>query len=91
MVDITKAVGDQGSNTSEDVALVQLMLRVVKNAKGQPYFSGNYNGDYNQILRTAIIEFQQDQKLVAANTPVVPGGKQQAKASAPVGLTENQG
>lgn len=69
MVDITKTVGTMGSNASEDVALVQLMLRVVKNAQGQPYFRSNYNGSYDQALKTAILAFQQDQKLITATTP----------------------
>ncbi|MBI3560852.1 MAG: hypothetical protein HY080_03960 [Gammaproteobacteria bacterium] len=73
MVDMTNTVGDLGSNTSEDVALVQLMLRVVKNAKGQPYFSEDYNGTYSQALKTAILAFQQDQKLVAAKTSAAAG------------------
>jgi hypothetical protein len=91
MVDITKTVGDQGNNSSEDVALVQLMLRVVKNAKGQPYFGSNYNGAYDQTLKTAILAFQQDQKLVAAIAPAVPGGKQPVKAPPPAGLAEKPG
>ena len=69
MVAITKTVGDMGINTGEDVALVQLMLRVVKNDKGQPYFGGSYNGVYDQALKTAILAFQQDQKPAAAKTP----------------------
>jgi peptidoglycan hydrolase-like protein with peptidoglycan-binding domain len=91
MVDITKSVGDQGNNASEDVALVQLMLRVVKNAKGQYYFNGNYNGTYDQKLKSAILAFQQDQKLVAEKPSTIPGSKQPAKAPPPAGLAEKPG
>lgn len=92
MVDITKSVGDQGNNASEDVALVQLMLHVIKNPKGQSYFSGNYNGTYDQFLKSAILAFQQDQKLVAVKASTMPGNKQPAKAPMPVGgLTEKPG
>ena len=64
MVDIKNTVGDKGVNSWEDVALVQLMLRVVKNKKGQSYFTCDYNGMYNELLKIAISEFQKDQKLV---------------------------
>lgn len=85
MVDITKTVGDLGSNANEDVALVQLMLRVVRNAKGLSYFSSNYNGNYDQTLKAAITAFQQDQKLVAVKTP---GDKQLPPVA---GLNEKPG
>jgi len=48
-----------------DIALVQAMLRVVKDAKGGAY-SGDYTGTYDAATKTAIIAFQTDQKLIAA-------------------------
>lgn len=91
MVDITKSVGDQGSNASQDVALVQLMLRLAKNAKGQSYFGANYTGTYDQTLKTAIIAFQQDQKLIAAKAAANPAINQPGKAPQPAALAEKPG
>lgn len=73
MPDIKDAVGDGGTNAVHDVAMVQLMLRVVKDAKNTPYFGTDYTGVYDNALKNAIIAFQKDQKLL----PVAPaaGGK----------------
>jgi peptidoglycan hydrolase-like protein with peptidoglycan-binding domain len=65
MPDITNSVGEAGTNKVHDVALVQAMLRVVKNAKGQPYIT-SYDGIYGGQTRAAIIKFQTDQKVGAA-------------------------
>jgi len=64
MVNIKNTVGDKGVNAWEDVALVQLMLRVIKNARGQSYFASDYNGTYNAALKTAISSFQTDQRVL---------------------------
>ncbi|MDQ3948709.1 MAG: M15 family metallopeptidase [Gemmatimonadota bacterium] len=71
MPDIKDTVGEGGANNVHDVALVQAMLRVVKDAKGQPYLGGNYDGVYGGQTKAAIQRFQADQKLV----PPPPGTK----------------
>lgn len=62
MPDITNSVGEAGTNKVHDIALVQAMLRVVKNSKGQPYIA-SYDGIYGGQTRAAIINFQKDQKV----------------------------
>jgi hypothetical protein len=57
---ITGNVGDGAANKTHDVALLQAMLRIVKNAKGAPYFSGNYDGPYGKATKDAITAFQND-------------------------------
>ena len=81
MPDLRGSVGDKGTNAVHDVALVQAMLRVVKNAKGVEYF-GNYTGSYDAATKTAIIAFQTDQKLIAA-----PGAKLDPAAAAKLDKT----
>ena len=71
MPDIKDSVGEGGANAVHDVALVQAMLRVVKDAKGQSYLGGNYDGVYGAQTKAAIGRFQGDQKLV----PPAPGAK----------------
>ncbi len=73
MADIKDSVGEGGANKVHDVALVQAMLRVVKNAKGVPYLSGNYDGSYGKHTKEAITNFQVDNKLAAASAAQVPG------------------
>ncbi len=63
MVDIAGSVGDGGVNAKSDVAIVQLMLRLIKNAKGVPYYSANYTGSIDAATNTALTAFQKDQKI----------------------------
>lgn len=91
MVDINKSVGDNGENKSNDIAIIQLMLRLAKNAKGQSYYTGGYNGIYDQNLKSAIISFQQDQKLIAEKTTATNKGKQGPVAPPVPLLTEKPG
>ena len=77
MPDIKDTVGDGATNDSEDVAIVQVMLRVIKNAKGNPYLGGHYDGTHGPITKTAISAFQLDTNLAAkppAKAPA-PGAK----------------
>jgi hypothetical protein len=60
MPDITASVGDGASNKSHDVALVQVMLRIVKDAKGAPYLASDYDGGFGDDTKKAIIAFQTD-------------------------------
>ena len=71
MPDIKDSVGEGGRNLAHDVALVQAMLRVVKNAKGTPYLGGNYDGVYGPQTKAAITSFQTENKLAgdAKSTP----------------------
>jgi peptidoglycan hydrolase-like protein with peptidoglycan-binding domain len=71
MPDIRDTVGEGAANKSHDVALVQAMLRVVKDAKNQPYLAGNYDGVYGPQTKGALQRFQTDQKLV----PPPPGSQ----------------
>ncbi len=60
MPDIKKSVGEGAVNQSHDVALVQAMLKIVKNAKGSAYLGANYDGSYGGVTKSAIIAFQKD-------------------------------
>jgi hypothetical protein len=64
MADIKDTVGEGGVNAVHDVALVQAMLRVVKDAKQQPYFGREYDGVYEKTTKAAIENFQAEQKLL---------------------------
>ncbi|MBI3684217.1 MAG: peptidoglycan-binding protein [Acidobacteria bacterium] len=64
MPSITANVGDGATNKTHDVALVQAMLRIVKNAKGSPYLAGSYDGSYGGQTKSAIISFQKDNAKV---------------------------
>ena len=64
MADIKDTVGEGGVNAVHDVALVQAMLRVVKDAKQQPYFGREYDGVYEKTTKAAIETFQTEQKLL---------------------------
>ncbi len=79
MPDIKDSVGEGGANKSHDVALVQAMLRVVKDAKSAPYLATDYDGSYGGATKAAIARFQIDQKL--AVDPAA--AKVAAKAAAP--------
>jgi hypothetical protein len=60
MPTITGSVGDSAANKTHDVALIQAMLRIVKNSKGTSYFTGNYDGTYGNTTKDAITAFQND-------------------------------
>jgi hypothetical protein len=70
MPSITASVGDGATNKTHDVALIQAMLRIVKNAKGSPYLTGNYDGSYGGHTKDAIVAFQKD------NSKVIQAGQQ---------------
>lgn len=70
MPTITGSVGDGGANKTHDVALVQAMLRIVKNAKGVPYLASSYDGSYGNATKNAIIAFHKDNaKSLQAGLP----------------------
>jgi hypothetical protein len=66
MPDITDSVGETGKNQPHDVAMVQAMLKAIKNAKGAPYLTTNYDGAYGKNTKAAIIAFQTDHKTTSA-------------------------
>ena len=43
--------------------MIQMMLKVIKDAKGVPYMKSNYTGTWNDDTKDAIIRFQKDNKL----------------------------
>ena len=51
MPEIRDSVGAGGTNAPHDVAMVQLMLRLVKNAKNAAYLGVDYTGIYDDIGR----------------------------------------
>ena len=63
MPDIKDSVGEAASNKVHDVALLQAMLSVVKNAKSVPYLT-DYDGKPGPATKAAITAFQTDQKLI---------------------------
>lgn len=67
MPDIKDSVGEGAMNAVHDIALVQVMLKVVKNAKGEAYLGTNYDGLYGKNTKGAITSFQQDQKIIPAD------------------------
>jgi hypothetical protein len=64
MPNLDGTVGINGTNKAHDVALIQVMLRVVKNDKGLPYLNANYTGVSDKATTDAIAAFQKDQKLL---------------------------
>jgi hypothetical protein len=66
MPDIKDSVGETGRNQVHDVALVQVMLRIVTNAQGLPYLPSAYDGIYGTHTKNAIMAFQKDQKIIGA-------------------------
>ena len=87
MPDIKDTVGEGAKNAVHDVALVQAMLRVVKDAKGVPYLGGNYDGIYGGQTKAAIIAFQTDHKLAAAPGKEPAPGQDQHAVAGPNGAT----
>jgi hypothetical protein len=75
MPSISASVGLLGTNKKHDVALIQAMLRVITNSKGQPYLSIGYDGDFTPEGQTfkAIKAFQEDQKTLDGPPKETPG------------------
>jgi len=91
-MDITDSVGVAATNKSHDVALVQAMLKVVKNAKGIPYLAGNYDGIYGKQTTTAIQTFQIDNGLAKAPAAkIAPPGATKTPGTPVAGKMEKLG
>jgi hypothetical protein len=101
MPDIKESVGHGGINRGHDVSMVQVLLQIVKNAKGHAYLGASYDGAYGNVTKQAIIAFQKDQKLIAADKAPPAGGQAKGpiavKGPAPVAaaaakvVTEKEG
>src|SRR5205823_12122160 len=63
MPDIKDSVGEGATNRIHDVALVQAMLTVIKDAKNNAYLD-DYDGKYGPMTRKAIVNFQTDRGLL---------------------------
>lgn len=76
MPSLTGNVGAGALNRKHDVSLIQAMLRVIKNPKGQPYATFSYDGTCSPTGATvnAIKAFQNDHKT-NAGPPVETAGK----------------
>lgn len=97
MPQITASVGDGATNKTHDVALIQAMLRIVKDAKGAPYLAAPYDGSYGDVTKNAILAFQTDHaKTIEAGEKgkeklgvVEPGAKSIAVLSAALPATHS--
>ena len=68
MPDIKDSVGEAGAtNNVHDIALVQAMLKVIKDANGKAYLKSNYDGIYGKDTKAAIINFQKDNNIIPAD------------------------
>ena len=78
MPKLSSEVGGGSLNKKSDVALVQAMLRVIKNPKGQPYVTFGYDGGLtaNGSTHNAIKTFQKDH-----GTTTGPQGDAEGKLS----------
>jgi hypothetical protein len=63
MPEIKDSVGEKGKNLCHDVALVQVMLSLAKDAKGTSYLK-TYDGSYGNQTHNAITAFQKDHVFV---------------------------
>lgn len=78
MADIKDTVSGASSQV-QDIAMIQMMLKVIKDAKGVPYMKSNYTGTWNDDTKDAIVRFQKDNKLVE----LPPEAGKDVKAAAP--------
>jgi hypothetical protein len=83
MPQISNAVGEGGTNTPADVAIVQLMLRLAKDAKNHPYLGAAYTGTYDLATKNAIVALQTEAKLIAAPADAAPAKAPPAAPPAP--------
>jgi hypothetical protein len=67
MAGISASVGETGKNSTADVAIVQLLLHLVKNSLGAPYYPSPYSGKYDAPTKIALTGF------VGARALIEPG------------------
>ncbi|MGD9589349.1 MAG: hypothetical protein AB7Q37_00190 [Pyrinomonadaceae bacterium] len=76
MPSLTGNVGAGGLNRKHDVSLIQAMLRVIKNPKGQPYASFSYDGTCSPTGATvAAIKALQNDHKINSGPPLESAGK----------------
>ena len=73
MAKITSSVGDGGENKVHDVCIIQAMLKVIKNSKGQAYLGANYEGSFGPLTKNAITVRQWRRVPAAAFRVTVDG------------------
>jgi hypothetical protein len=66
MPKIGRSVGQDGQNDIADVALVQVMLRILKNNRGRPFFAFAASGHCDESTKVAIRAFQNERGLATA-------------------------
>jgi hypothetical protein len=66
MPQIKRSVGEGGNNDMQDVALVQVLLRIIKDSRGRPYYNDVVSGHHNGETKKAIIAFQNAHGLASA-------------------------
>jgi hypothetical protein len=60
MPSFTASVGEGAANKVHDVALAQVILRIIKDKKGLSYYAGSYDGVYSPATKIALAAFQAD-------------------------------
>jgi hypothetical protein len=90
MPDIKDSVGEGGTNLVHDVALVQAMLTVIKNAKSDAYLP-DYDGKYGPSTKGAIIQFQTDRGLLKPAAKPASVGAAPKAAAPPAAAGEKEG
>jgi len=73
MADISDSVGTGGINAIHDVALVQLILKTLKNSHQASYFGSPYTNGYSGETARAIAAFQADQNLIGGTNREIQG------------------
>lgn len=67
---LTSPVGPAAPNRPHDVALVQTVLKLKQDGKGQPYYSGRIDGWFSSKTQAALAAFQQATAPGEANRPM---------------------
>jgi hypothetical protein len=83
MADIEATVGETGPNKAHDVALVQAMLRVTRDAAGKPYLESAYDRPFTDVTTKAIARFQVEQSILAPTSTPPASGR-----ASPLSLTQ---
>ncbi len=81
MPDITDSVGAGGKNAIHDVAMVQLMLKLLTGSQRIPYFAAGYTSRYGVATDQALVAFQADHGLARRGAP--PGSSPGGSAETP--------
>ncbi|MCK0068023.1 hypothetical protein [Kordiimonas laminariae] len=63
MLQATASVGPKGKNAVKDIFVLQLALKVMKNKRGRPYFTGPINGRMSRKLSFAIEAYYDENNI----------------------------